>query len=55
VFFNYRRSDFGQRAKRLCDALRYAFGRDQVFKDTDTIGPGSDFAVRSRKPSPAPS
>jgi hypothetical protein len=45
VFFNYRRSDFGQRAKRLCDALRYAFGRDQVFKDTDTIGPGSDFVV----------
>jgi hypothetical protein len=45
VFFNYRRSDSGQRAERLCDALRYAFGPKQVFKDTDTIGPGSDFAV----------
>jgi serine/threonine protein kinase len=45
VFFNYRRSDSGLRAERLCDALRWAFGPEQVFKDTDTIGSGSDFAV----------
>jgi len=45
IFLNYRRSNAEWRADRLYDALADEFGEEQVFKDTDTIAPGTDYAL----------
>src|SRR3979409_2082920 len=43
IFISYRHADSPAHAGRLADALRERFGRDSVFMDIDTIGPGADF------------
>ena len=43
VFISYRRSDSRKDAGRLYDRLVEAFGKDNVFKDVDNIGLGTDF------------
>jgi hypothetical protein len=43
IFLNYRREDTGWAAGRLFDRLSHRFGKDQVFKDIDSIHLGDDF------------
>ena len=43
IFISYRRDDTGGHAGRLYDRLVQHFGRENVFIDVDTIGPGVDF------------
>ena len=45
IFLNYRRSNAEWRADRLYDALADEFGEEQVFKDTDTIAAGTEYAL----------
>ena len=44
IFISYRRSEADFPAGWLYDHLVAQFGRDQVFKDVDSIEPGEDFA-----------
>jgi hypothetical protein len=44
VFLCYRRDDAAGHAGRLYDHLSEHFGKDQIFRDVDTIEPGLDFA-----------
>jgi hypothetical protein len=43
IFISYRRQDSAGYAGRLHDDLADAFGKSQVFLDTDMIRAGSDF------------
>ena len=43
IFMSYRREETGWAAGRLFDSLASRFGRDQVFKDVDSIEPGDNF------------
>ena len=43
VFISYRRGDTSGQARALQEALSARFGRDSVFMDVDSIGPGVDF------------
>ncbi len=43
IFISYRRADSAETVNRLYDRLVYAFGRDNVFKDVDTLQRGDDF------------
>lgn len=43
VFISYRRSDSKHFTGRMYDRLRAELGRENVFKDVDSIPPGSDF------------
>jgi hypothetical protein len=43
IFMSYRREETGWAAGRLFDSLATHFGRDQIFKDIDSIEPGDDF------------
>jgi hypothetical protein len=43
IFISYRREDSAGHTGRLHDRLTTRFGRDQVFKDIDSIDPGADF------------
>ena len=43
VFLSYRRADSAQIAGRIFDQLVVAYGRENVFKDVDSIALGSDF------------
>lgn len=43
VFISYRRADSAETVNRLYDRLVYAFGRENVFKDVDTLQRGDDF------------
>lgn len=43
IFISYRRADSSEPTTRLYDRLVYAFGRDSVFKDVDTLQRGDDF------------
>jgi hypothetical protein len=43
IFISYRRVDTAETVNRLYDRLVYAFGRDNVFKDVDTLQRGDDF------------
>jgi hypothetical protein len=43
IFISYRRTDSAGHAGRLHDSLSSRFGRDQVFKDVESIRPGTDF------------
>jgi hypothetical protein len=43
IFISYRRADSRKDASRLYDRLVEVFGRDNIFKDVDSIPPGSDF------------
>jgi len=43
-FISYRRDDSAGHAGRLHDRLAEHFGRDNIFIDVDTIGPGVDFS-----------
>ncbi len=45
IFLSYRRDDTSGHVGRLTDRLCARFGRDAVFRDLDSIGPGRDFAV----------
>ncbi len=44
VFLNYRREDTAGIAGRLFDRLCAELGRENVFRDLDTLVPGADFA-----------
>ena len=44
IFMSYRREETAYPAAWLFDRLASRFGRDQVFKDVDSIEPGDDFA-----------
>lgn len=44
IFISYRRKDAAYATGWLFDQLADRFGRDQVFKDVDSIRPGDDFA-----------
>lgn len=50
TFISYRRDDAAGYAGRLHEALENRLGRDQVFRDVDTLEPGQDFieAIQSR-------
>jgi hypothetical protein len=43
IFVSYRRDDTSYPAAWLFDGLAQHFGRDQVFKDVESIEPGDDF------------
>jgi hypothetical protein len=43
IFISYRRDDAGGHAGRLCDRLNARFGKEQIFRDLDTIPAGEDF------------
>lgn len=43
IFLSYRRDDTSGYAGRLDDQLSAHFGREQIFRDIDTIPPGVDF------------
>lgn len=43
IFISYRRQDEPNFAGRLADRLSNTFGKDNVFIDVDSIGPGVDF------------
>ncbi len=43
IFISYRRADSAETVNRLYDRFVYAFGRDSVFKDVDTLQRGDDF------------
>jgi hypothetical protein len=45
IFLCYRREDTSGHAGRLADRLCTRFGRDAVFRDLDSIGPGQDFTA----------
>jgi hypothetical protein len=49
IFISYRRADTGGFAGRLSSDLIARLGRDRVFIDIDSIGPGADFGVRIRE------
>jgi TIR domain len=49
VFISYRRGDAAGHAGRLADRLCASYGREQVFMDLDSIGPGADFVARIRQ------
>ena len=44
VFVSYRRTDFPDFMDRLFDRLEDQFGRKNVFRDIDSIGPGRNFS-----------
>jgi hypothetical protein len=46
IFISYRREDASGEAGRLYDHLIAHFGEQMVFRDIDTITPGSDFVRR---------
>ncbi len=46
IFISYRRDDSSGDAGRLYDHLIAHFGKQMVFRDIDTIAPGSDFVRR---------
>jgi TIR domain len=50
TFISYRRDDAAGYAGRLHETLENRLGRDQVFRDVDTLEPGQDFidAIESR-------
>ena len=43
IFLSYRREDAGGHAGRLYDQLQVHFGPEKVFRDIDTLSPGTDF------------
>src|SRR6266498_3014482 len=43
IFISYRRADSAETTNRLYDRLAYAFGRENVFKDVDSLQRGDDF------------
>lgn len=43
IFLNYRREESQWVAGRLHDRLVAEFGKDRIFTDVDSIGPGQDF------------
>ncbi len=46
IFISYRRGDAAGHAGRLADGLCTHYGREHVFMDLDSIGPGADFVAR---------
>jgi len=46
IFISYRRADTGDACGRLYDRLAAEFGGENIFKDVDSIPPGSDFEER---------
>lgn len=49
IFIGYRRADTGDMVGRVYDALSYAFGENQVFRDVDNIPIGAEFAKHIRR------
>lgn len=49
VFISYRCEESAGYAGRLFDRLVDRLGREHVFRDIDSIGPGEDFADSIRK------
>lgn len=48
MFISYRRQDSAYIAGRLHDVLASQFGKHRVFRDIDTMGPGTDFVQAIR-------
>lgn len=44
IFISYRRADSADAAGRIYDRLVNAFGSECIFKDVDSIPPGTDFS-----------
>src|SRR6266516_3669004 len=49
IFISYRREDTGGHAGRLADPLIKRFGKEQIFRDLDTIAAGADFVEAIQK------
>ena len=49
IFLSYRREDAAGHAGRLYDRLTQNFGDESVFRDIDTIAPGTDFVDHIEK------
>lgn len=49
IFISYRRDDSRSATGRLADRLRATFGDDRVFRDLDSIAPGTDFEAALRR------
>ena len=49
IFVSYRREDSSDITGRIFDHLKSAFGEERLFKDVDTIAPGTDFREAIRK------
>jgi hypothetical protein len=49
IFISYRRDDTGGHAGRLCERLIKRFGKEQIFRDLDTIAAGADFVESIQK------
>jgi len=49
IFISYRRKDSADIAGRIYDGLALRFGSEAVFKDIDSIHPGTDFVERLTK------
>lgn len=49
IFISYRRADSRKDAGRIYDRLVEAFGKDNIFKDIDSIPMGSDFRGKIRE------
>ncbi len=49
IFISYRREDTGGHAGRLADRLIERFGKEQIFRDLDTIAAGADFVEAIQK------
>lgn len=43
IFISYRREDSAAVAGRLFDRLSQRFGKDNIFRDIDTVDPGAEF------------
>ena len=43
IFISYRRDDTAPYARLLSDALAARFGRERIYRDLDSMGPGVDF------------
>jgi hypothetical protein len=48
IFINYRREDTRGITGRIYDRLCHEFGKKQVFRDIDNIGPGAAFVQAIR-------
>jgi formylglycine-generating enzyme required for sulfatase activity len=48
IFIGYRRDDTADVAGRIYDALALRFGRHRLFKDVDSLTPGTDFGQHIR-------
>lgn len=49
IFVSYRRADSAALCGHICERLRQHFGNEEVFRDIESIPPGTDFAAAIAK------